>query len=133
MNEQIEQEVQAKGLTAPQVTMEDIEENIAFEHYFTAFEGVAGPYGYAGDDAEALSLVTFCVLVLRNGTKVVGVNYGPVSTELFNESDAKRYARENAIEQVWPLMGYWLKSMIQLADEAQAEAAAQHFENMISR
>lgn len=133
MNEQIEQEVQAKGLTAPRVTMEDIEENIAFEHYFTALEGVAGPYGYAGDDAEALSLVTFCVLVLRNGTKVVGVNYGPVSTELFNESDAKRYARENAIEQIWPLMGYWLKSMIQLADEAQAEAAAQHFENMISR
>ena len=35
-DQQIEQEIQAKGLTAPRVTPEDIEANIASEHYFTA-------------------------------------------------------------------------------------------------
>jgi hypothetical protein len=32
----IEQEIQAKGLTAPRVTPADVEANIASEHYFTA-------------------------------------------------------------------------------------------------
>ena len=36
----IEQEIQAKGLTAPRITPADIEANIASEHYFTAAEGV---------------------------------------------------------------------------------------------
>ena len=38
----IEQEIKAKGLTAPRVTPADIEANIASEHYFTAREGVLG-------------------------------------------------------------------------------------------
>ncbi len=40
----IEQEIQAKGLTAPRVTPADIEANIASEHYFTAADGVAGAF-----------------------------------------------------------------------------------------
>ena len=35
----IEQEIVAKGLTAPRVTPADIEANIASEHYFTAADG----------------------------------------------------------------------------------------------
>ena len=38
----IEQEIQAKGLTAPRITPSDIEANIASEHYFTAYHGRAG-------------------------------------------------------------------------------------------
>ena len=38
-DEQIEQEIQAKGLTAPRITPADIEANIASEHYFTAADG----------------------------------------------------------------------------------------------
>ena len=36
---QIEQEIQAKGKTAARVTPADIEANIANEHYFTAADG----------------------------------------------------------------------------------------------
>ena len=36
---QIEQEIQAKGLTAARVTPADIEANIASEYYFTADQG----------------------------------------------------------------------------------------------
>lgn len=35
-DEAIEQEIQAKGLTAPRITPADIEANIAGEYYFTA-------------------------------------------------------------------------------------------------
>ena len=41
-DKQIEQEIQAKGLTAPRVTPQRIEEVIASEYYFTAADGVAG-------------------------------------------------------------------------------------------
>lgn len=44
-DQQIEQEIQAKGLTAPRVTPFDIEANIASENYFTAAEGCAGRSG----------------------------------------------------------------------------------------
>lgn len=36
----IEQEIQAKGLTAPRITPADVELNIVSEHYFTAAQGV---------------------------------------------------------------------------------------------
>ena len=41
-DQQIEQEIKAKGLTAPRITPADIEANIASEHYFTAEDGVIG-------------------------------------------------------------------------------------------
>src|SRR6185503_6848780 len=72
----IEAEIVAKGLTAPRVTPADIEAAIASEHYFTAMDGVAGAAGpndaIGVDTARALGLLTFCVLVLRNGFTVTG-------------------------------------------------------------
>lgn len=53
MNDQeIEQEIQAKGLTAPRVTPDDIEANIASEHYFTAAEGDIGSINVIDRPAE---------------------------------------------------------------------------------
>ena len=53
----IEQEIQAKGLTAPRVTPADIEANIAWTFYFTANDGVMGAeLGRPGD--EPMLLVT---------------------------------------------------------------------------
>ncbi len=43
IDKEIEQEIQAKGLTAPRITPADIEAAIASEHYFTAADGVAPP------------------------------------------------------------------------------------------
>ena len=45
MNDQtIEQEIQAKGLTAPRITPEDIEANITSTFYFTAAQGLRRPH-----------------------------------------------------------------------------------------
>ena len=126
----IEQEIQAKGLTAPRVTPAGIEANIASEHYFTAGEGVigafvAGEFGAHGGDTvavrrdiaspevlkQSLNLLTFCVLVLRNGFTVYGAS-ACASPENFNAEIGRRIARENAEREIWPLMGYELRSKL---------------------
>ena len=77
-NQAIEQEIQKKGLTAPRVTLADIEANIAGAYYFTALNGVVGELGVEADVFEpgelqdTLGLLTFCVLICRNGFTVTG-------------------------------------------------------------
>lgn len=125
----IEAEILAKGKTAARVTPADIEANIACEHYFTAADGVAGAFTNAqvalgrgifpdeiGDLKAPLTLHTFCVLVLRNGFTVTGES-ACASPENFDAEIGRRIARENAINKIWPLMGYELRS--QLARPAQ--------------
>jgi len=115
-NNSIEQEIQSKGLTAPRVTPEDIEANIVSEHYFTAAHGVwaAQTTLYLRDLKEipqALHLLTFCVLVLRNGFTVTGES-ACASPENFDAEIGRKIARQNAVEKIWPLMGYELKSKL---------------------
>lgn len=108
----IEQEIIAKGLTAPRVTPADIEANIASTNYFTAMDGNRG----SGEDLRVgdevpLSLLTFCVLVLRNGFTVTGES-ACASPENFDAAVGRKIARANAVNKVWPLMGYELRSKL---------------------
>lgn len=115
-NQTIEQEIQAKGLTAPRVTPQDIEANIASEVYFTAAEaanwagGVPPMEGFR-EKYAALECLTFCVLILRNGFTVTGES-ACASPENFDAEIGRKIARENAINKVWPLMGYELRSKL---------------------
>lgn len=119
----IEQEIQAKGLTAPRITPADIEANIASEHYFTAWQGAQLAY-WGDSDPEnpkpvdgqpdqdgPLALLTFCVLVLRNGFTVTGES-ACASPENFNTEIGRKIARENAKQKIFPLMGYALKQKL---------------------
>ncbi len=111
-DESIEQEIQAKGLTAPRVTPADIEANIRAETYFTAFDGfMADDRDMAMQDADALKLLTFCVLVLRNGFTVTGES-ACASPENFDAGVGRKIARQNAVQKIWPLMGYELRAKL---------------------
>lgn len=118
-NHQIETEIQAKGLTAPRITPGDIEANIASVHYFTAAQGAYAGWEKTDEmeppDFSPLRLLTFCVLVLKNGFTVTGES-ACASPENFDAEIGRRIARENAVNKVWPLMGYELKC--RLAREA---------------
>ena len=59
----------------------------------------------------ALGLLTFCVLVLRNGFTVTGES-ACASPENFDAEIGRKVARQNAINKVWPLMGYELRSKL---------------------
>jgi hypothetical protein len=119
MNDQaIEQEIQAKGKTAPRVTPADIEANIIDEVYFTALDGYAGTqpgkdyeYRFGRMNCGPLGLLTFCVLVLRNGFTVTGQS-ACASPENFDAEIGREIARQNAVQNIWPLMGYALKEKL---------------------
>ena len=114
----IEQEIQAKGLTAPRVTPADIEANIVSESYFTAADGYKAVVLDANPEQvvsiqnvpfpSGLQLLTFCVLVLRNGFTVTGES-ACASPENFDSELGRKIARQNAVAKIWPLMGYALK------------------------
>lgn len=109
-DETVEQEIIAKGLTAARVTPADIDNNIASVHYFTALDGVqSGVYETAA--TVPLGLLTFCVLVLRNGFTVTGES-ACASPENFDADIGRKIARQNAVQKIWPLMGYELKQRL---------------------
>lgn len=130
-DDKIENEIQAKGLTAPRVTPADIEANIASEHYFTAGDGASSEQAvdvyhdksavFAGD--KPLHLLTFCVLVLRNGFTVTGES-ACASPENFDAELGCKIARQNAVNKVWPLMGYELRSQLSRPVLTEADALA---------
>ncbi len=121
-DQSIEQEIQAKGLTAPRVTPADIEANILGEHYFTAGDGYAGAAALTIEEdgviqpPEQLDLLTFCVLILQNGFTVTGES-ACASPENFDAEVGRKIARANAINKIWPLMGYALKQQLHNAKE----------------
>ena len=130
----IEQEIQAKADNGPRVTPADIEAEIASEHYFTAWDGRLGALArdaYVGrarpleNDADLvpLGLLTFCVLVLRNGFTVTGES-ACASPENFNAEIGRRIARENAAEKIWPLLGFRLRDELARPVLTEADAAS---------
>lgn len=126
----IESEIKAKGKTAPRVTPSDLEAQVASEHYFTAADGAAGAsgaekYGHLEEGAEVelsffeapqpLELLTFCVLVLKNGFTVTGES-ACASPENFDAELGKKIARQAAVNKLWPLLGYELRTKLAQED-----------------
>jgi hypothetical protein len=91
----IEQEIQAKGLTAPRITPADIDAQIVSEAYYV-FPGTT---------------LTVCLLTLQNGFHVTGESVA-ASPENFDEEIGRRIARTNAREKIWALEGYLLRSRL---------------------
>ena len=117
----IEQEIKAKGLTAPRITCADLLANIKGVYYFNADQGARHAFldFVAGNEPQrefaplepALSLLTFCVIVLVNGFTVTGES-ACSSPENFDAEIGRKIAFENAKQKVWPLMGYELRSKL---------------------
>lgn len=125
-DKEIEQEIQAKGLTAPRITPGDIKANIVSEHYFTAGDGVMGAVSAQVEQPNTVSydssldLLTLCVLVLRNGFTVTGES-ACASPENFDAEIGRKIARENAINKLYPLMGYELRSRLHEREQVLVE------------
>lgn len=116
LDQRIEDEIVRKGKTAPRVTLADIEAAVQHECYFTAAQGLCGAIS-AGQSDEfeepipPLGLLTFCVLVLRNGFTVTGES-ACASPENFDAEIGRKIARENAVDKIWLLEGYLLKQRL---------------------
>lgn len=88
-------EIKAKGLTAPRVTPDHIESVI-----------VAGSYHvFPG------TTVTVCCLTLRNGFTVIGES-ACADPANFNEELGRKIAYDNARNKIWQLEGYLLRQKL---------------------
>jgi hypothetical protein len=96
----IEQEIVARGLTAPRVTLPAIADVIRGEQYHV-FDGTT---------------LTVCVLTLNNGFHVVGES-ACASPDNFDAGIGRRIARESAVQKIWPLLGYELRTRL-VAEQA---------------
>ena len=117
----IELEILAKGKTDARITPTDVQTNIVGEYYFIASEGVQATLHkqdeltrLTGAHGE-LALLTFCVLVLKNGFTVTGES-ACASPENFDEEIGRKIARQNAEQKIWPLTGYELKQRLRDAN-----------------
>ena len=120
---QIEQEIQDKGLNAPRLTPDHIDSVIQSVHYFTAGDGYAGALASSEEfnslpeverfinPPQQLDLLTFCVIVLKNGFTVTGES-ACVSPDNFDAEIGKKIAYQNAREKIWELEGYLLKQKL---------------------
>ena len=107
----IERLIQTKGKTAARVTPQDIERAITSEHYFTAGQAVEQQTAPHEQIPTSLYLLTFCVLTLRNGFTVTGES-ACASPENFDAEIGRAIARGNAVQKIWPLLGYELRTKL---------------------
>lgn len=90
----LEEEIQEKGLNAPRLTPQLIDETIVKEQY-----------------NRLTDVLTVCVLTLKNGFTVTGES-ACASPENYDEEIGNKIARENAREKIWVLEGYLLKQRL---------------------
>ena len=88
---ELEKEIQAKGLVAPRLTPDAIDEQIVGEQYWRPDR----------------TTMTVCALQLRNGFVVIGES-AAASAANFDEGIGRRIARENARKKIWQFEGYRL-------------------------
>ena len=93
--QEIEQEIQDKGLNAPRLTPDLIDSKISYCQYFRVDN----------------TTVTICAMVLKNGFTVVGKS-AAVSMENFDSELGEKIAYDDAREQIWSLEGYVLKEQL---------------------
>lgn len=114
---------QAVQKTPNRVSLADIEAAIAAEFYCSG-EAIAlksgvddHPCGKIAPDYEvpkvfdSLRPLTICLITMRNGFTVIGKT-APADPANFNAELGRKFAREDAIRQLWPLMGFALRDRL---------------------
>ncbi|MFD1034145.1 Gp49 family protein [Sphingomonas hankookensis] len=89
------------------MSLDDIKANIAAQYVMTGTAAIG-----AGVPAHSsLGVLTICILVLQNGFTIIGKS-APASADNFDAALGEKLAYEDAVRQVWPLMGYALRQVI---------------------
>ena len=91
----LEAELQEKGLNAPRLSRNMIDDQIVTAQYYV-FPG---------------TVMTVCCLTLNNGYNVVGTS-APASVDNFNSEIGEKISYDKAREQIWALEGYLLKTKL---------------------
>lgn len=101
---------------APRVSLDDIKNAIAARYDFTADKAVVS---IGAPIHDSLKLLSICLLVMKNGFTIVGKS-APASPENFDSEYGRTLAYEDAVKQVWPLMGYALRDRLSARQDEKA-------------
>lgn len=106
---------------APRVSLADIEAAIAARFHLTGNEAARYALAWGRSTVETiaerphelhqLGVLSICILVMKNGFTVIGKS-APASPENFNADLGMKYAYEDAVRQLWPLMGFALRDRL---------------------
>lgn len=104
---------------APRVSLDDIKNAIKYRFDINAGDAVGATAGHkveadGSSSMDATRLLSICLLVMKNGFTVIGKS-APASPENFDAEYGKQLAYEDAVKQLWPLMGYALKDRLHAA------------------
>lgn len=95
MNEnELEEEIKTKNLTAPRLTPAIIDSKIKYKSFH-----------------KLTDVLTVCVLTLENGFTVTGES-ACASPENYNQQIGEDIAFSNARDKIWALLGYQLKEKL---------------------
>lgn len=82
--------------TPHRVTLAELEDKVAHEEYL---------------NPDCQPHLTLCVLVLKNGFSIVGKS-APADPGNFDAEAGRKFAREDAVRQIWPFEGYLLRERL---------------------
>jgi len=88
----------AANATAPRVALADIEAAIKEVEYSVVYD-----------------ILTLAIVIMNNGYIVVGKS-APASPENFNAELGRKFAYEDAVRQIWPLMGFALRERLSIPE-----------------
>ena len=115
----VSDESAAKVAIAPRVSLEDLQAKIAKVSY------CRGPFvaPITANDTntvvESLACLTICIIVLDNGFCVVGKS-APASPKNFDAVLGQKLAYDDAVRQIWPLLGFDLRERLHRLQQASA-------------
>lgn len=92
--------------TPNRVSLDSMLDKIAGEYVTTLDKAFAGSPMFGG-----MEVMTICVLVMQNGFMVIGKS-APADPANFDAALGHKFAREDAIRQLWPLEGYALREKL---------------------
>jgi len=109
--EHIEQQIQAKGLTAPRITPSHVDSKVKHVYYHSPLAAIDPEQAMDEKTYQTLRCLTFCTIVLENGFTVTGES-ACASPENFDPFIGQEIAFKNAREKIWQLEGYLLKEKL---------------------
>jgi hypothetical protein len=114
---QVTESQSAAVATHPRVSLAAIEAAIAQCHYLSgATAANCADHTEERTDTddrtfESLRVLTICLLVMKNGFTVIGKS-APAPPENFNPELGRKFSYEDAVRQLWPLMGFALRDRL---------------------
>lgn len=93
---------------ATRISLQDIEDNIKFEKYANLADLFPN---LPKEAAGPLGTITQCYIIMENGFVVIGTS-ACADPANYNYEAGCKIAKADAVRQIWPLMGYEMRTKL---------------------